>query len=308
VTTDARDTSADDPRSPDAPADEIRPITRVGVVGAGTMGLGIAEVAARAGCSVILVDAFSRALDDAPQRLASSLKRAERKGLLAEPVADIMARIACAPEIAALANVDLVHEVIKEERQAKAELLRLLEDVVGEHVIIASNTSSIPISWLGSTTTQPERVVGLHFFNPVPIMPLVEVIAGLRTSPATQQHVTHYAEHTLGKRVITAPDRSGFIVNALLVPYLLAAVRMLESGVATREDIDAGMVAGCGMPIGPLALCDLIGLDTMLAIADTLFAEYADPGCAAPPLLRRHVDAGMLGRKTGQGFFDYAPA
>ena len=281
---------------------------RIGVVGAGTMGLGIAEVAARSGCSVTVVDALPEVLHGAPDRLRVSLARAERKGLLTQPVTDICGRVAFMPDLESLADSDLVHEAVKEDRLVKAALISTLDAIVSPQAIIASNTSSIPIAWLARASAHPERVIGLHFFNPVPQMPLVELIAGLLTGEAAQRTAHDYARDTLGKTVISAPDRSGFIVNALLVPYLLSAIRMLENGVASREDIDAGMVAGCGMPMGPLALCDLIGLDTMLSIAETLFAEFGDPASVAPALLRRHVDAGLLGRKTGRGFFDYSPA
>ena len=280
----------------------------VGVVGAGTMGIGIAEVAARSGLSVRIVDALPAVLATAPDRLSASLARAERKGLLAESAVDIGARVEYSASLSSLVDVDLVHEAIKEDREAKARLIAELDEIVAPQTIIASNTSSIPIAWLARASGLPDRVLGLHFFNPVPLMPLVELIPSLLTSDAARSSALDYAAQTLGKTVINAPDRSGFIVNALLVPYLLSAVRMLENRVASREEIDAGMVAGCGMPMGPLSLCDMIGLDTMLAVAETLFAEYGDPACAAPSLLRRHVDAGLLGRKTGRGFFDYSSA
>lgn len=281
---------------------------RIGIVGAGTMGIGIAEVAARSGCQVMVVDVVPSVLHIAPDRLASSIARAARKGLLNEPASDVCARVTFSTELASLSDRELIHEAIREDREAKAELITALDAIVDPRAIIASNTSSIPIAWLARASVHPDRVLGLHFFNPVPQMPLVELIPSLLTGEPAQHTAFDYAAGTLGKTVIRAPDRSGFIVNALLVPYLLSAIRMLENGVAAREEIDAGMVSGCGMPMGPLALCDLIGLDTMLAIAETLFVEFGDPACVAPSLLRRHVDAGLLGRKSGRGFYDYSPA
>ncbi|MCX8526833.1 MAG: 3-hydroxyacyl-CoA dehydrogenase family protein, partial [Candidatus Nanopelagicales bacterium] len=177
--------------------------------------------------------------------------------------------------------------------------------IVSDGCIVASNTSSIPIATIAAASKRPDRIVGAHFFNPVPVMPLVEVISALQTNPAIADATHEFCANVLGKKVIRATDQAGFVVNALLVPYLLDAIRMLQNGIASKEDIDEGMVGGCSMPIGPIALCDLIGLDTLLLVAESLYAEHLDPGCAAPALLRRHVEAGMLGRKSGKGFYTY---
>ena len=204
-------------------------------------------------------------------------------------------------KVAALAGDELAcHEAIK------VDVFRKIDAVVSDrHAILATNTSSIPIIKLAVSTTRPEQVIGMHFFNPVPVLRLVEVISSLLTSPETTARVHEYAIESLNKRVITSPDRAGFVVNALLIPYLLSAVRMLESGFASAEDIDTGMVVGCAHPLGPLALTDLIGLDTTLAVAESLYAEFKEPHLAPPPLLSRMTQAGLLGRKSGQGFFAY---
>lgn len=194
-----------------------------------------------------------------------------------------------------------------ETEELKVETFALLDKVVeAEDALLASNTSSIPIMKLAMATNRPEQVVGIHFFNPVPVLPLVEVVSSLLTNPETTERAASFATEVLGKEVIHSQDRAGFIVNALLVPYLLSAVRMLESGFATKEDIDAGMVKGCAHPMGPLALTDLVGLDTTLLVANSLYEEFKEPLYAPPPLLARMVDAGLLGRKVGRGFYEYA--
>lgn len=280
----------------------------IGVVGAGVMGLGIAEIVARAGCRVTLVDSFAAALESAPTRLESSLARSVKSGRLTEDPSDVLGRIDFAADVASLAEVGLVAEAIRETVDDKVDLIHRLDDVLSDDCVIATNTSSIPVARLASASRVPERVIGLHFFNPVPSMPLVEVVPSLLTSQSTTDATMAFAAQTLGKQAVLAPDRSGFLVNAILVPYLLSAIRSLENGVASRDDIDTGMVGGCGMPMGPLKLCDLIGLDTMLLVSESLYREHLEAAFAPPALLRRHVDAGWLGRKSGRGFYSYTAA
>ncbi|MFG2133574.1 3-hydroxybutyryl-CoA dehydrogenase [Streptomyces sp. NPDC048751] len=283
-------------------------VKHVGIVGAGQMGRGIAEVCARAGLSVTLCDTTEDRARAGLAGVADSLLRAEKKGTLtSEERAHALAGISVAADLSRLAGADLVVEAAVEDEQAKTELFRRLDEVVDQpDAVLASNTSSIPIARLAAATRRPQSVLGLHFFNPVPVMPLVEVIPSLHTSEATEQRVRAFASEALGKRTIVAEDRAGFVVNSLLVPYLLAAVRMVASGTATAEDIDTGMTAGCAHPMGPLRLADLIGLDTVAAIGDALYEEYKEPLYAPPPLLRRMVESGVLGRKSGRGFFNYA--
>jgi 3-hydroxybutyryl-CoA dehydrogenase len=285
-------------------------IKHVGIVGAGQMGSGIAEVCARAGVSVTLCDVTEDRARAGLAGIADSLLRAEKKGVLsADDRARALAGIGVTADLSRLADADLVIEAAVENESAKTALFRQLDEVVtNPAAILASNTSSIPIARLATATRRPESVVGLHFFNPVPVLPLVEVIPCLHTSKATEERVRAFADEVLGKRTILAQDRAGFVVNSLLVPYLLSAVRMVASGTATPEDIDTGMTAGCAHPMGPLRLADLIGLDTVAAIGEALYEEYREPLYAPPPLLRRMVESGMLGRKAGQGFFSYAAA
>ena len=278
---------------------------RLGVVGSGVMGSGIAEVGAKGGCDVIVVDAVQAALDNAQQRLASSLQKQEEKGKLSEPAADIMARLRFTTDLSALSDREIVIEAIRETIEDKTALIESLDAVVSPETIIATNTSSIPVAQIAAASKVPGRVLGMHFFNPVPVMQLVEVVACLVTDPANADKAAEFGANELGKKVIRAADRSGFVVNALLVPYLLASIRSLENGVASKEDIDQGMVYGCGMPMGPLTLCDMIGLDTLLLVSQSLYAEHLDSAMAPPALLKRHVEAGLLGRKSGRGFYDY---
>lgn len=280
----------------------------VAVIGSGVMGAGIAEVAARAGCEVTVVDAVEEAIREARRRIQASLERAASSSRLVEPVADILARIRFGTELSAVRDSDVVVEAIRESFDEKAALFRDVDALVGPRTLLLTNTSSIPVARLASTTAHPERFLGLHFFNPAPVMPLVEVVPSLLTEEWATVRTEEFARDVLGKRVVRAQDRSGFIVNALLVPYLLSAVRMLERALATREDIDEGMVGGCGMSMGPLRLCDLIGLDTLVLVAESLYDEHLDPAYAPPPLLRRYVDAGWLGRKSGRGFYSYETA
>ena len=282
-------------------------IERVGVVGCGLMGAGIAEVNARAGRDVIVVEADEAAVKRGRSRLESSLTTAVRRGKLdAEELELVLDRLHFASSFDELADRQLVVEAIPEDEAAKVKTFRTIDEVVeSPDAILASNTSSIPIMKLAMATRRPEHVLGLHFFNPVPVLPLVELVTSLLTDDATADTAQAFVEGPLGKQVIRAKDRAGFIVNALLIPYLLSSIRMLESGFATAEDIDAGMVQGCAHPMGPLALTDLIGLDTTMAVAESLYAEFKEPLYAAPPLLSRMVEAGLLGRKAGRGFYDY---
>ena len=278
---------------------------RVGVVGCGLMGAGIAEVVARAALEVVVVESSDDAVAAGRERLTRSLERARSRGKL-DDVAAVLDRITITTDFDALADRELVIEAVVEDERAKTEVFRRLDaTVTAADAVLASNTSSIPLTRLGVATARPESVLGVHFFNPVPVLPLVELVPGLRTAPGTTARARTFVEDRLGKQVIESPDRAGFVVNALLVPFVLSAIRMLESGFATAEDIDRGLVLGAAHPQGPLALADLIGLDTVHAIAESLHAEYKEPHYASPPLLARMVDAGLLGRKTGRGFFRY---
>lgn len=281
-------------------------MNRLGVVGCGVMGAGIAEVGAKAGCDVVVVDAFADALDKARARMAASLAKAEAAGKLSEPADAISARIRWSTDLADLADREFVTEAIRETIEDKAALVRQLDEILAPDAIIATNTSSIPVAQIAAASAHPGRVLGTHYFNPVPVMPLVEVVAAIQTDPDVADRTHAFCADVLGKKVIRAKDRSGFVVNALLVPYLLDAIRSLENGVASAEDIDEGMVGGCGMPMGPLRLCDMIGLDTMLLVSQSLYAEHLELRFAPPALLKRHVEAGMLGRKSGRGFYDYS--
>jgi 3-hydroxybutyryl-CoA dehydrogenase len=282
-------------------------ITRIGIVGCGLMGAGIAEVCARAGLDVLVREIDEAAATAGQDRIAASLERAVRAGKL--PASDreaALGRIRLTTDLADLADRDLVIEAATENPQVKAALFGELDKTIERaDAILATNTSSIPIVQVAQATSRPHQVIGLHFFNPAPVQKLVELIPSVLTGADTATRAGAFAADALGKTVISAPDRSGFVVNALLVPYLLSAVRMLEAGHATAEDIDTGMTLGCAHPMGPLRLADLIGLDTLEAIAESMYAEYAEPLYAPPPLLRRMTSAGLLGRKAGRGFYDY---
>jgi 3-hydroxybutyryl-CoA dehydrogenase len=279
---------------------------RIGVVGCGLMGAGITEVVARAGLEVVVVEVTDEAADAGRQRLLRSLERASVRGKLDEDVEAVLGRVAVTTDFDALADRQLVLEAVIEDERAKTEVFRRLDrTVTGEDAVLASNTSSIPVTRLATATERPGSVLGVHFFNPVPVLPLVELVPGLRTASSTTERARAFVEDWLGKQVVVCPDRAGFVVNALLIPFVLSAVRMLESGFASAEDIDRGLVLGAAHPQGPLALADLIGLDTVHAIAESLHAEYKEPHFASPPLLARMVDAGLLGRKTGRGFHSY---
>jgi 3-hydroxybutyryl-CoA dehydrogenase len=278
----------------------------VGVVGCGLMGAGIAEVSARAGLDVVVAESSQAAADAGRSRLEKSLARAEAKGKIDSADA-VMARIRVVTDLEALADRDIVIEAIVEDEDAKTELFRALDKIVTRpDAILASNTSSIPIMKLGVVTSRPQNVIGVHFFNPVPVLKLVELVPSLLTADDTTERAREFVEGQLGKQAIDCQDRAGFVVNALLIPFVLSAIRMLESGFATAEDIDRGLVLGAAHPQGPLALADLIGLDTTKAVAESLYEEFKEPLYAAPPLLARMVDAGLLGRKTGRGFYTYA--
>lgn len=283
-------------------------IQRIGVVGCGLMGSGIAEVCARAGLDVIVREVNAAAAEAGQQRITASLDRGARSGKLSEAERDAaLARLSFTTELADLADRQMVIEAVVEDEALKTEVFRVLDRVVTDPTaILASNTSSIPVMKLGIATQRPEQVLGIHFFNPVPVLRLVELVTSLLTSPGTAQRSEAFAAEVLHKKVIRSQDRAGFIVNALLIPYILSAIRMMESGFATAADIDTGMVEGCNHPMGPLRLADLIGLDTTLAVADSLYTEFKEPLYAPPPLLSRMVEAGLLGRKAGRGFYDYA--
>lgn len=280
---------------------------RVGVVGCGLMGSGIAEVLARAGLDVVVHEVDEAAVERGQRRISASIDRAAAKGKLSAEQADAArANLRVTADLDELADRQLVIEAVLEDEAEKVEIFARLDKVVRDPTaILASNTSSIPIMKLAMATRRPTQVIGVHFFNPVPVQNLVEVVPSLLTGDEAIEVVEHVVVDLLGKAVIRSQDRAGFVVNALLVPYLLSAIRMLESGFATAIDIDQGMVEGCAHPMGPLALTDLIGLDTTVAIANSLYDEFKEPLYAPPPLLARMVDAGLLGRKTGRGFYEY---
>ncbi|MFD7294478.1 3-hydroxybutyryl-CoA dehydrogenase [Streptomyces sp. NPDC059897] len=283
-------------------------IQRVGVVGCGQMGAGIAEVCARAGLDVMVAETTGEALEYGRTRLLSSLAKAASRGKITEEeLAETQERLTFTTDLGEFSDRDLVIEAVVENEQVKTEIFQVLDQVVTRSdAILASNTSSIPLVKLAVATSRPDHVVGIHFFNPAPVQKLVELIPALTTSEGTISRAQAMVEKILGKHAIRAQDRSGFVVNALLVPYLLSSIRMFESGIASREDIDNGMELGCAHPMGPLKLSDLIGLDTIVSIADSMYDEYKEPLYAAPPLLQRMVDAGRLGRKSGSGFYTYA--
>ena len=269
------------------------------------MGTGIAETVARAGHDVALYEPIADARIRSQQRITASSERALAAGKLdAAAQQALLARIRYVEELAEFGDRELVIEAVVEDLEVKLDMFRRLDRDAPPVALLASNTSSIPIAELASAVRAPERVLGLHFFSPVPVMRLVEVVCALETSEQTAATAMRFVE-SLGKTAVATKDRSGFVVNMLLIPYLVAAVRMLEEGFATREDIDSGMTLGCGHPMGPLALCDYIGLDVVCAVCDSLFEEFKKAEYAAPPLLRRMLSAGRLGRKSGRGFYAY---
>ncbi len=282
--------------------------TRIGVVGCGLMGAGIAEVCTRAGLDVVVREIDATAAERGRSRVLTSLDRGVSSGKLSDSERDAaVGRLTFTTDFDDLADRQLVVEAVIEDERLKTEVFAALDQVVvDEQAVLASNTSSIPVMKLGMATKRPEQVIGIHFFNPVPVLRLVEVVTSLLTSPETTARAEAFATDVLSKKVIRSQDRAGFVVNALLIPYLLSAIRMMESGFATAEDIDTGMVEGCNHPMGPLHLTDLIGLDTTLAVAQSLYEEFKEPLYAPPPLLSRMVEAGLMGRKSGRGFYDYA--
>lgn len=282
-------------------------IQRVGVVGCGLMGAGIAEVCARAGYRVVVREVSQELLQRGLERIEASLQRAVARGKLdAERAKQAREAIRGTLLLRDLADSDLVIEAVIEQMAEKQAVLRELDGLCPEHTIFASNTSSLSITEMASATQRPDRVVGMHFFNPVPVMALVELVRGLLTSEETLQTARAFAE-SVGKTVVLAKDYPGFIVNLLLVPFLLDAVRALEMGLATREDIDRAVTLGLNHPMGPLTLLDFVGLDTTYYIAEAMYAEFKDPRYAPPPLLKKMVLAGHLGRKSGRGFYTYGP-
>jgi 3-hydroxybutyryl-CoA dehydrogenase len=278
---------------------------QISIVGAGFMGSGIAESAARAGIRVNLHEPDPGPLERSRAAIEASMARGVKGAKMTEAEAEAaIGRLSFSSELDSLAGAELVVEAIVEDERAKVELFSRLDRVVPDDAILASNTSSIPIAGLAAATDRPDRVLGLHFFSPVPVMQLVEVVVGLETSAATLSRAEAFAAQ-IEKTAIRTKDRSGFVVNFLLVPYLMAAVRMYEDGFASREDIDQGMKLGCGHPMGPLALCDLIGLDVLYSVCDSLYEEFKRDEYAPPPLMKRMVVSGHLGRKSGRGFYEY---
>jgi len=281
-------------------------IGRVGIVGGGVMGAGIAEVCARAGIDVTVVEVDEDRAGRARESIERSLRRAVGAGKLESSDADAaQERLELSADLDDISGSDAVIEAITEDEEEKRKLFARLDSLLEDATFLATNTSSVPIMKLAAVTARPERVLGLHFFNPVPVLPLVEVVRSIMTAEDTLLAARSFATSQLGKRTIDSEDRAGFIVNALLVPYLLSAIRMYESGFASKEDIDRGMVLGCAHPMGPLALADLVGLDVLEAVSESLHEEFRDQSTVPPPLLRRMVEAGLLGRKTGQGFYEY---
>ena len=282
-------------------------IERVGVIGAGQMGGGIAEVCARAGVDVVVFETTEALVNAGRKRISTSLERGVSAGKISERERDGAAdKLRFTTDLADLADRQLVIEAVIEDENVKAGIFSRLDEIITDpDAVLASNTSSIPIMKLGAATGNPGRVLGLHFFNPVPVLPLVELVTTLVTDEAAAARTEQFAAAVLGKQVVRCSDRSGFVVNALLVPYLLSAIRMVEAGFATVADVDKAIVAGLSHPMGPLRLSDLIGLDTIKLIADKMYEEFKDSQYAPPPLLLRMVEAGRLGKKSGRGFYEY---
>jgi 3-hydroxybutyryl-CoA dehydrogenase len=285
-------------------------IRRVGVVGCGVMGAGLAEVCARAGLEVLVAVSRRARIADGRRALVTSLDRATRKGKLTEADRDAaLANVSFTADLTDFADRQFVIEAGPERESVKLDVFATLDKVVeDEHAILGSNTSSFPIIQLGRVTSRPGKVVGTHFFNPVTVLPLVELVGSVLTEEQTVATAETFVTDVLGKKVVRTKDRSGFVVNALLIPYLLSAIRLYESGVASMTDIDMAMKAGCAHPMGPFGLSDLIGLDIVQAISESLYGEYREPHYSPPPLLARMVSAGLLGKKSGRGFYEYTPA
>jgi 3-hydroxybutyryl-CoA dehydrogenase len=280
-------------------------LRKIGVIGSGLMGADIAQVSAQAGLHVLMTDQMDEALQSAVGRIENGLKRLQDRGRLAEDVDTIMGRIETTLHLSEFAKLDVVIEAISEQEELKCALFVQLDDICPPDTVLASNTSSISITNIAAATRQPERVVGMHFFNPVPSMQLVEVIRGVATTDTTVATVTQLGEQ-LGKTVVQVSDTPGFVVNRILLPMLVEAIYVFQEGAASRDDIDQAVKLGLGHPMGPLTLADLIGLDTLLAICEVYYREFGDPKYRPPILLRRYVTAGWLGRKSGKGFYDYA--
>jgi 3-hydroxybutyryl-CoA dehydrogenase len=282
--------------------DDVR---KVAVIGTGIMGSGIVEVCAKAGCEVVTVEVDDQAMERGRKRFETSLAKAVDRGKLEQGDRDeILGRITSGTNLDDAADADLVIEAVTENLDEKIRVFRRLDEITRDEVILATNTSSLPIVKLAAVTKRPDRVVGMHFFNPPPVMKLLEIVRALTTSDETLAFAKGMGER-LGKRTVLSKDRAGFIVNMLLIPFLNNAVRMYEEGFASREDIDTAIQLGLGHPMGPLTLLDFIGLDTAVYVSEVLFEEFRDPDYSAPPLLRRMVDAGWHGRKSGKGFYDY---
>jgi 3-hydroxybutyryl-CoA dehydrogenase len=280
-------------------------VRKVGVIGCGIMGSGIVEVCAKAGTQVTYVEVDDERVEKGRARIEKSLNRAVERGKLSEEDrAGILSEIHGTTDFEDLGDSDLVIEAATENLGTKLEIFKVLDGLTRKDIVLATNTSSLPIVQLGMQTKRPDRVVGMHFFNPPPVMPLLELVRSITTSDETVDFARGMGDR-LGKTTVMAKDRAGFIVNYLLTYYLNSAIRMVEEGFATKEDIDTAVKLGLSHPMGPFELLDLIGLDTMMAVAEVLYEEFRDPDVAPPPLARRMVAAGFLGRKTGKGFYDY---
>jgi 3-hydroxybutyryl-CoA dehydrogenase len=283
-------------------ADEVK---KVGVIGCGLMGSGIVEVAAKSGMDVAFVEVSDEKVAKQRGRIETSISKAVEKGKLAQEDADAaIGRIAGGTDIGAVGDADLVIEAVTEDMDTKLDLFAKLDGITRDEVVLASNTSSMPIGKMAAATSRPDRVLGMHFFNPVPVMKLLELVRGLETSDETLEFARGMGER-FGKTVVVSKDRAGFIVNTLLSCYLNMAVRMVEEGFASKEDIDTAVTLGLGHPMGPLTLLDLVGIDTAYAISDVLYEQFKDPIYSAPNLMKQMVQAGHFGRKTGKGFYDY---
>lgn len=282
-------------------------INKIGVIGGGTMGSGIAEVCATAGLDTIVMEADAAAAEAAQGRINGSMDKAVARDRLSRHDRDAAAALlSYTTDLEAFHDRDLVIEAIVENEAIKLDLFARLDRITPAHAILASNTSSIPLINLATATTRPERVLGLHFFNPATVQKLCEIVVSIATDPSVVDAAESFAQNSLGKHTIKSQDRAGFIVNRLLVPYLLQAISLYDTGRVSREDIDNGMIFGCAHPMGPLTLCDLIGLDTIQSVANVLYDEFKEPTYAPPPLLKRMVSGGFLGRKSGAGFYEYA--
>jgi len=280
-------------------------IRKVGVVGCGLMGGGVAQTCAQSGYETVMLEVNQQLLDKGIQRIHGAWDTLASKGKLSQgQVDENRARLHGTLEMADFANCDLVIEAVIENMEEKLRLFPALDHIVKPEALLLTNTSSLNVTQMGAVTKRPDKVCGIHFFNPVPVMKLVEIVKTISTSEETIETVSQFAV-SLGKTPVLAKDTAGFIVNFLLIPYLLAAIRMLENGMATRDDIDTAMKLGCGYPMGPFTLLDYIGLDTTLWAAEAIYEEYKDPLYAPPPLLRRMVISGMYGKKSGKGFYDY---